>query len=334
MLCFDGSVFAFPGGSRIDETINEITKAVFLMGLSSPVPAVSRVPDAPLRFRCNICDANNVARLKSLTREDPTCLRCGSPVRWRSIIQILTTELFGRSLRISQIAPKRPDLVGLGLSCPDGYAIPLARKLGYTNTFFHQAPRLDITRIDASREGKLDFLIASDVFEHIESPVSRGFENVSRLLKPDGVFIFSVPFTHPGESGIPTTEHFPDLHDYRIEKIGEKHVLRNTSRDGKSTEFDQLVFHGGPGSTLEMRVFSEASIFSELEKAGFQSISVYSGSDLDHGIFWPDKWSVPMAARKQVRAESANPSMPSSGPEGRTPRQLSNFLGKFFTDRS
>jgi len=269
--------------------------------------SIVRRPDEPITFRCNICDGVNTGTLDGLTREDPSCTHCGSSVRLRSIIQMLTTELFGRSLSISEIRPAHREIIGLGLSCVDAYALPLARRLGYTNTFYHREPRLDITRIDESMEGTLDFLISTDVFEHIDLPVSRAFANARKLLKPDGVLIFSVPFSHPGEPGVPAVEHFPHLHDYSVEDVGGQFRLKNTTCTGEVEIFDKLIFHGGPGSTLEMRLFSEASLFSELQNAGFAEVEIYGGSDLSHGIHWANKWSVPMVARAGKRSDAAYP---------------------------
>jgi SAM-dependent methyltransferase len=252
--------------------------------------------DAPIVYYCNICDRENHADLHKLTRDDPSCSKCGSSVRLRSIIQILTTELFGSSLRISEI-PRSSELTGIGISCWEGYASRLARRLRYSNTFYHQEPRLDITRIDPAMKGSLDFVIATEVFEHVEPPISTAFKNTKELLKPDGVFIFSAPFTHPGGEPLPTKEHFPELHDYEIQETNGRFRLKNTTRTGAIQYFDDLVFHGGPGSTLELRLFSEWSIINEMENAGFHDITIYSGSDLRHGIYWPDRWSVPMAAR-------------------------------------
>ena len=257
-------------------------------------------PDASIVFQCNICDRENQADLQQLTRDDPSCSKCGSSVRLRSIVQILTTELFGCSLRISEI-PRSPELVGIGMSCWEGYADRLARHMHYRNTFYHQEPRLDITRIDPAMKGSLDFVIATDVFEHVGPPVSTAFENTRKLLKPDGVFIFSVPFTHPGGERQPTLEHFPELHDYEIEEVDGRFRLKNTTHAGAVQYFDDLVFHGGPGSTLEMRLFSEWSIVNEMENAGLHDITIYSGSDLRHGIYWPHPWSTPMAARVHPR---------------------------------
>lgn len=93
-----------------------------------------------------------------------------------------------------------------------GYAWRLMHRLGYRNTFLDEEPRLDIRAPDPALLGTLDFIISSDVFEHVSPPVQLAFDNARRLLKPDGVMIFSVPYTVGGE----TLEHYPDLHDYRI----------------------------------------------------------------------------------------------------------------------
>ena len=117
-------------------------------------------------------------------------------MRWRSIVHALSLELFGRSLAITDF-PVRFDIAGVGLTDWEGYAVPLARRLDYHNTYYHQEPKLDITCPPPEYEGSLDFVISSDVFEHVPPPVALGFAGLRKLLKPGGVAIFSVPYT-PG----------------------------------------------------------------------------------------------------------------------------------------
>lgn len=169
--------------------------------------------------------------------------------------------------------------------------------MNFTNTFLHKEPRLDITKLREEEPGKLDFLIASEVFEHVVPPVEKAFENVRKLLKDDGVFIITVPFTNPDEESIPTDEHYPGLFDYEIKSNGSSAILENTTREGLKQVYANLKFHGGPGNTLEMRVFSESSLITALLDAGFEKINVFGGSDLKHGIFWKNGCSVPLAAR-------------------------------------
>jgi SAM-dependent methyltransferase len=245
-----------------------------------------------LSFRCNICDLVGLAEVANLDREAPSCDGCGSSVRLRAMIQILSVELFGRGLCVSEF-PIRRDIVGLGFSDWEGYAVKLAEKFSYTNTFYHQEPRLDLRSPDKDLEGTMDFIIASDVFEHVAPPISIAFENVRRLLKPDGVLVLSVPYSTDNE----TVEHFPELHDYELLEEGDEPILKNVKKDGAEEIFDGLVFHGGDGVTLEMRLFSESSLIYNLRKAGFSQIRIYKTPDFDHGIYWRFDWSLPLSAR-------------------------------------
>jgi SAM-dependent methyltransferase len=242
-------------------------------------------------FRCNICGAVCRVAPAALSRETPSCSACGSTVRTRTIVHLLTCELFGRSVALPDM-PHRPDLIGIGLSDSAAYAVPLAQKLGYTNTYFHTGPRLDIADVPADRAAEADFIVASDVFEHVAPPVARAFVNARRLLKPAGVLIFSVPFSLDAE----TVEHFPDLHDYRLVDTGGSWRLENRTVDGREQVFTDLVFHGGPGTTLEMRLFSRAGLEREFTAAGFARLRIADEPCPEHGIVWPEPWSVPMVA--------------------------------------
>jgi SAM-dependent methyltransferase len=209
-------------------------------------------------------------------------------VRTRAIAHLLTTELFGRSMALPEV-PRRPDLVGVGLSDSDNYARRLGDKFNYTNTFFHQ---LDIAAAPEDLVRRFDFIIASDVFEHVAPPVSRAFVNARRLLKPHGVLIFSVPYSLEPE----TREHFPDLHDYRLIEVNGSWRLENRTADGRTQVFTDLVFHGGPGSTLEMRLFSRNALVREFVNAGFAGVRIADESQAAYGIVWPEPWSIPMVA--------------------------------------
>ena len=73
-------------------------------------------------------------------------------------------------------------------------------------------------------------------------------------------------------------------------------TLTNRTRDGREERFSELVFHGGPGSTLEMRVFSRAALERAFREAGFARVRIASEPYLPFGIHWPEPWSVPMVA--------------------------------------
>lgn len=244
-------------------------------------------------FTCNICDHNGVASLTELGRENPTCDKCQSTVRLRGIVHVLSTELFGRSLCLSEF-PRRPDIVGVGMSDWDGYADRLASLFSYQNTFYHQEPKLDIRYIEPGLEGTMDFVISSDVFEHVTPPVSVAFRNVWRLLKAGGLLVFSVPYSTEAE----TVEHFPQLNDFKLLNVNGELILKNTTHAGEEQTFNELVFHGGPGSTLEMRLFSEASLLREFQQAGFHDVRIHKEANFEHGVYWQYDWSIMMSARK------------------------------------
>jgi SAM-dependent methyltransferase len=189
-------------------------------------------------------------------------------------------ELFGKSLVIADF-PYRPDIVGIGLSDWEGYGDRLATKLGYTNTFFHKEPRLDITCVDPARKNEYDFVISSDVFEHVCQPVSRAFKNANNLLKPGGILILSVPYVD-GE----TREHFPEIQQFSVEERNSSWFLIGVTPDGRTKEFTDLTFHGGPGTTVECRLFGEDSLRRDCVDAGFDPPRIYRQEAAQFGILW------------------------------------------------
>ena len=104
--------------------------------------------------------------------------------------------------------------------------------------------------------------------------------------------------TTPWVWGGPTREHFPGLHQWAIEGEGRQRVLRNVRADGRTERFTNLVFHGGSGLTLEMRVFSRSGLETGLRGAGFQDVEFEQGILPSAGIVFPYPWSRPVVVRK------------------------------------
>jgi SAM-dependent methyltransferase len=251
-------------------------------------------------FVCNICgQSNSRVPLAALQRETPSCRQCGSTVRFRAVIRLLSLELFAESLPLADF-PERLDITGVGMSDWHGYAERLAAKVDYTNTFYHQEPRMDITSIDGAHEDLFDFVISSDVFEHVPPPVSRAFSGMFRLLKPGGLAIFTVPWVEAAE----TVEHFPRLHAYEIVQGSSRPYLRNVTSTGEVEYFDELVFHGGDGATLEMRRFAGRQLLEHFSAAGFTEIRIRDDPDEAAGIVWLESWSLPLTARRPHRPDS------------------------------
>jgi len=246
-----------------------------------------------ISFVCNICAHVFTLPRPLLEREAGLCSGCGSTVRARAMVHHLSLALFGESLPIPRFPSHARRVSGLGMTDADVYARPLAKRLAYRNTYLHKKPRLDIRRPDAAMIGTCDFVTSSDVLEHVDPPVRDAFVNLRRLLRPGGVLVLTVPFAIEG----PTLEHFPDLFDYRIEQHGDDYRLINRTRAGVEQRFSDLIFHGGPGNTLEMRLFSRPGLEETLTQAGFVDVRFHGEPCLAHGIDWKWPWSVPITAR-------------------------------------
>lgn len=260
------------------------------------MPPMSLTPGT-LAFQCNICGADCQFPLDNLSRETPSCPSCHSSPRTRAIVDIIARKLIGHSLPLPQF-PEHDSRRGLGLTDSENYASRLVQKFDYHNTYLHQEPRMDITaELEPEQMDSCDFVSSSEIFEHVLPPVAQAFENVYRLLKPGGLFVLTVPYGLQSE----TTEHFPDLYDFSIAEVNGVHVLTNRTRDGKVQTFDRLVFHGGPGTTLEMRVFAERDLIRRLTAAGFSEVVIHREANFQFGIWWPEPWSRLISARKPMR---------------------------------
>ena len=245
-------------------------------------------------FVCNVCGTKiHNCPVSQIDREVASCHACGSSVRMRSIVHLLSTALHGRSIALPDW-PVNKAIKGVGLSDWHGYASRLPAKVDYINTYFHTEPFLDICNPPEKYTGAFDFVISTEVYEHVPPPASRAFAATFKILKPGGAFVFTVPFTNEAE----TLEHYPLLDRYEIVKFDDEYVLVNRRKDGDYELHTKPAFHGGPGTTLEMRVFCRADIIRQLEAAGFADITVMEKPYLEMGIIHNHPWSLPILARK------------------------------------
>ena len=65
-----------------------------------------------MTFTCNICGARN--EVESMVTEPATC-SCGSNVRVRALIHLLSMELFGESLMLRDF-PRLKSIRGIGMT--------------------------------------------------------------------------------------------------------------------------------------------------------------------------------------------------------------------------
>jgi SAM-dependent methyltransferase len=243
-------------------------------------------------FICNVCGAK-CARPAELGRETEDCAKCGSSLRLRGLIGVLSEEIFGVMIALPEF-PELKSVRGIGMSDTPDVAALLAEKFDYTNTFYHQPPHFDVTRPEQGDRGRYDFILSSEVMEHVPPPVERAFAALCDMLKPDGLLLMTTPYTLGGQ----TAEHFPGLHEYTLASPGGEIVLVNRRADGTVETFGDLKFHGGHGSTLEMREFSQNSLRAAIIRGGFRSVRFAGESRVEFGIEHAETWSLPVAARK------------------------------------
>jgi SAM-dependent methyltransferase len=243
-------------------------------------------------FTCNICGAYN--EVETFATEPASCA-CGSNVRLRALIHLLSMELFGSSLILTQF-PTLKAIRGLGLSDQPGYAGILAEKFDYANTYYDREPRFDIAELHPQLAGTYDFILLADVLEHITPPVERALEEACRLLKPRG-FLGITIYCNPQDE---MREHFPELNEFRILRLGDSEVLVNRRRDGSLEVRDDLIFHGGSGATLEMREFGMTALESKLISAGFREVFFLTGNLPPIGVLFDHDVSQPLIARKEL----------------------------------
>ncbi len=244
-----------------------------------------------VEFICNVCGSrNNIAEFAT----EPASCACGSNVRTRALIHLLSMELFGRSMMLADF-PRLKSIRALGMSDKPCYASILQEKFDYQNTFYDREPRVDFSKPHPDLYGTLDFVVSADVLEHVAPPVEATLTEVFRMLKPHGFLVATVPCS----SDETLLEHYPDLHRYRILPLGGTPVLVNRRRDGHLEVTDRLVFHGGDGATLEMRQFTVPALYEKLLTAGFTDARLFNENVPEIGILFDYDVSQPLIAAKQ-----------------------------------
>lgn len=246
-----------------------------------------------LRFLCNVCGSRQVSLSGRFEREGSSCFACGSSMRNRAVVEALSRALWDASIALPEF-PDRKDIHGIGLSDWEPFALRLADRLDYQNTFYHQHPRVDVCNPPDHLLGGLDFIISSDVFEHTLPPACNAFKGAFAMLRPGGWLVLTVPYF----SGRETMEKYPALHAYETVKVNGRWVLVNLKEDGTFEAFPDPVFHGGPGSTVEVRQFGEEDLLRELADAGFDPVQICREDHPELGIVWEIQDHLPILARR------------------------------------
>lgn len=236
-----------------------------------------------LDFVCNVCGTLHCERVANFHREMAPCPECGSNARFRGMVAGLG-DVLQMPARLPLVNwPARPGVRGLGMSDWPGYAEVLARKMAFVNTHFDQAPQLDILQPDAQWLGVHDFVLSTDVLEHVLQPVQKAFDHLLALLKPGGWLVFSVPYTTEPS----TREHYPAMVDFDVQRAEDQLTVKWRGADGSVHLDEYPQFHGGAGATLELRVFGRDAVLKHLAQAGFVQVRELNVARLDCGYFWP-----------------------------------------------
>jgi SAM-dependent methyltransferase len=244
-----------------------------------------------ISFICNVCGAHNEVLV---FQTEPASCACGSNVRLRALIHLLSMEMFGQSIVLRDF-PKLKAVRGLGICDHQGYAGILAEKFDYTNTYYDREPRFDLLEVHPQLCGWYDFILAADVIEHIAPPIEFALEEMCRLLKPNG-FLGLTIFCNAADQ---MREDFPELNDFRVVPLGNSRVLINRRRDGTLEIREDIVLHGGTGETLEMREFGITDLRAKLLAAGFTDMYFLAENLPEIGVLFDDQVSQPLVARKK-----------------------------------
>jgi hypothetical protein len=85
--------------------------------------------------------------------------------------------------------------------------------------------------------------MASEVFEHVEAPVSKAFQNAAVLLKETGVLLLTVPWVWDGDP----RQAIPELYDWRLDREADGWSVTNRKPDGTIERFDNMALDDTPG---------------------------------------------------------------------------------------
>lgn len=245
-------------------------------------------------YTCNITGKKFNLEAGEKNREGG--LAFGYNCRFRAVTFLLTKMLHHNVEILSKILINK-DIKGLGMS-DSAWSVLCEEKYDYVNTFHNFEPKLDIyDEHDVEKFNNLDFIISSDVFQFLlpYPDIQIAFNNLYKMLKPNGFIVFSVPFVYGDHQ-----EYYPNLYDYKIVNHDDENLLVNTTKNGEYEVFNNLKFSGGDDIKLEMRMFTKSSLIQYLSDADFIDIEFHEpDEDMNKfGIFWDNICSLIITARK------------------------------------
>ena len=235
-----------------------------------------------VKATCPICAGVYDLDIQKEYREGPLCTHCGASGRSSAIVHAVCQIAFKNNTPLCKQYPAK-NFTMVGLSDGPKYSSLLAEKFNYTNTFYHKEPFLDISSPDKAHHNRYDLLISTEVFEHVIGEPLSAFYGALAILKPGGSLVLTVPFVNQGEH----LEHYPGLVSYSSRQNDEgKWVADLQFADGTSSTDKNAIFHGGPGKTLEICLFTRNSLLKALKDSGFTDIKFHDMNIPERGINW------------------------------------------------
>ena len=159
--------------------------------------------------KCYIC-GNLVEVIPSESLRETSCPICGGSKRNRDLANVIVDTFIGNDLSISEAALQLKDLHIFEAQC-NGPINNILKKLPnyICSEYFDDVPSgsinksgikcEDLQKITFS-ENTFDLIITQDVLEHVSDP-EKAFLEIHRVLKPDGLHIFTIPL-HEGRKTV------------------------------------------------------------------------------------------------------------------------------------
>lgn len=146
-----------------------------------------------------------------------------------------------------------------------GFFAYFAKKWEVSNAHLHKFPFLDLFSVPDEAKGSFEFVVCSDVLEHVAGSPRLALEGSWALLRPGGSAVVTVPIA----DSIATVEHYPGLVEFDIE---EGPSVRWKDVNGVERVDDNPEMHGGDGLVLTFRRYGKADFKDLLSSAGFTGI--------------------------------------------------------------
>lgn len=233
---------------------------------------------------CSICA--KVLFFKTMSREGVLCKRCGSYWRTRSVIDAIKLRLgYDRRVCFRDINPDF-SIYSLGMTDDISITTTLPTKFMHVNSFYNQFPKIDLLNLNKESESSFDIVICTDIFEHIPNNIEKAFINLYKLIKKNGLLIFSVPLIRVKEglyelNSDPNKSELNQIHqEYYPGMVKWDHNKKDNSIRWQDSNDKIYVdtepeFHGGAGLTLTFRLFSNESVISFLHSVGFRDVQSF-----------------------------------------------------------